>query len=70
MTAKPAKRRETRAQALARLRGQADEYAEQLRDKMKLAGNMSMTVARAIDPLITEFARLRVAVAAHLNGEK
>jgi len=70
MTAKPAKRRETRAQALARLRGQADEYADKLRLEITKFSENGASLWVALDQLITEFARLRVAVAAHLNGEK
>ena len=55
--------------ALAELQKRADSYAQSLRDKLRNSG-ISGKVLQEIDPLITEFSRLMIAVAAHLDGEK
>ena len=54
---------------LAELQKRADSYAQLLRDKLRRAG-ISVEALQEIDPLITEFSRLMIAVAAHLDGEK
>ena len=61
----------SRAVAMAALQERANSYAQSLRDRI-FAGTVrpSYEFMEIIDPLIVEFSRLRVAFAAHLDGEK
>ena len=60
-----------RVAAMAELQERANSYAQALRDRI-FAGPVrpSHELMEIIDPLIVEFARLRVVVISHLDGEK
>ena len=64
------KYKETRAQALDRLRDQADDYRNSLTAAIIVSAKDGTPLWEAIRPLLTEFSKLRVAFAAHMDGEK